>query len=427
MGFWSIDFNDTSYTDGDQVWTIDHRTYIHMVLPIFPDVTYLFFLNMIYAPDSSFALYLSPQDIAGDGLMNTSIALRNYDASYDDFRTRFEDLPVDCGFSFDLQAGMGGGVYAKMFLLEAGDEVVIETHITQTGSINGYHNFMIPFESASIINVTADVDVFYESPYAAVTSYTIPTANYMDYILACDSSTITTTRNFTAEVTLTFNQAASLMFYFRAHPGMEYNYVNVDGQIIYMAVWCDYQVSAVEVVPSNDITSGVPINPLPQTLDPWDMFASVIITLLFPGVAIATAYYDFVTGGDSVAGWLVTKAGEYLYAGARYIYGIVKNAIDAAWNFLKSIGEFIWAIGEWIYESLVWLAEQIVEYGAILLSILCLAAVIVISYFAIWGQIKLWSMGLKVAKGDLEGAASEGAAVIGAVGGLVGRKPPGVA
>jgi hypothetical protein len=433
MGTWNINFNDTSYTDGNQVWTLDHRTYIHMVLPIFPDTTYLFFLNIIYAPDTSFALYLAPQDIVGDGLINTSVALRNYDASYDAFRTRFEYMPVDCGFSFDLQAGMGGGVYGKMFSMAAGDTVVLETHITQTGSINGYHNIMVPFNSASTINVTVDVDVFYESPYAAVTDYTIAASNYKDYIFAGDSSTIATTRSFTAELTITFNQAASVMLYFRAYPGMEYNYVTVKGMTIYMAVWCDYQVSVAPIVPSNDITSGVPINPVPHTLDPMDMLASVLITLLFPGVAIATAYYDFVTGGDSVAGWLVSKAGDVLYAGAKYIYGIVKNAIDAAWNFLKSIGEFIWAIGEWLYESLVWLAEQIIEYGAILLSIICLAVVCFLSFFIIWAQIKLWSMGYKLAKGDLEGAASEGTAIVNTVkgaastaAGIVGGKPPGV-
>lgn len=407
MGVWNIDFNDTSYTDGNQIWTLDHRTYIHMVLPIFPDVTYLFFLNMIYAPDTNFALYLAPQDIVGDGLINTSVALRNYDASYDAFQTRFETLPVDCGFSFDLQAGMGGGVYAKMFSMEAGDTVVLETHITQSGSINGYHNFMIPFESASIINVTIGVDVFYESPYAAVTDYTIAASNYKDYILACDSSTIATTRNFTAELTITFNQAASLMLYFRAYPGMEYNYMSVDGMTIYMAMWCDYQVSAVEVVPSNDITSGVPINPLPQTLEPWEMLASVLITLLFPGVAIATAYYDYVTGGDSVAGWLVSKAGDVLYAGARYIYGIVKNAIDAAWDFLKSIGEFIWSIGEWLYESLVWLAEQLVEAGAILLAFLVIGLALVIFFAPVYAQLKLWGIAWSLAEGKFQKAASQ--------------------
>jgi hypothetical protein len=428
VGSWSVNFNDTSYTDGNQQWTIDGRTYVHMILPIFPEVRYLFFLNIICAPDSNFALYLSPQDIVSDGRMNTSVALRNYDSSYDSFITRFETLPVDCGFSFDLQAGMGGGVYAKRFTMEAGDEIEMEVHVQQTGTIDGYHNFMVPFESDDAINVTVDVSTFYEGPYGAIEDYTIDALNYKDYILASsgDSSiddSITTTRDFTADLTITFNEPAVIMVYFRAYPGMEWLFSMVKGQVCWMSIWCDYQVAANIAVPSNDITSGVPINPLPQTLDPWDMFASVIITMLFPGVAIATAYYDYVTGGDSVAGWLVSKAGEILYAGATYIYGMVKNAIDAAWNFLRSIGEFIWAVGEWLYDSLVWLAEQIVEYGAILLSVLCLAVVLVLSYFAIWGQIKLWSMGYKLAKGDLEGAASEGGAVVRTVGGLAGRKP----
>lgn len=405
MAVWNLNFNDTSYTDSNQIWTVDGRTYVHMIMPLFPETTYLFFLNMIYAPDTKFSLYLSPQDIASDGLMNTSVALRNYDPSYDAFRTRFETLPVDCGFSFDLQGGMGGGTYAKMFSFEAGDSLVLENHITQTGTIAGYHNLMIPFESAGIINASLAVDVFYESPYSAVTSYSISAANYKDYILACYGSTITTTRSFTAAVTVTFNTAASVMIYFRSYPGMEYNYVNVDGQEINMPVWCDYQVSATKVNPSNDVTSGVPINPLPQTLDPWKMFASVIFTLLFPGVAIAAAYYDYVTGGDSVAGWLVSKAGEYLYAGASQIYGMVKNALDAAWNFLKSIGDFINSIGEMIWDALVWLAEQIVEYGSILLGLLIIAVALMLFFYPVKWQLGFWGMVWAMAEGDWKGAA----------------------
>jgi hypothetical protein len=68
--------------------------------------------------------------------------------------------------------------------------------------------------------------------------------------------------------------------------------------------------------------------------------------------------------------------------------------------------------------------DAIIEYGSILLAILCLGVVCFLAFFIIWAQIKLWSMGLKVAKGDLEGAASEGAGVVRAVGSIASRKPP---
>lgn len=412
-GYWQPDFNDTSTTDGNMCWTLEGRTYVHMVMPLFPDVRYLVFLNIIYAPDTNFALYLSPQDIVGDGAMNTTVALNNYDPTYDTFRTRFVTLPVDCGFSFDLQAGMGGGVYARRFSMEPGDEVVMEVHIDQaTASIDAYHNLMIPFNSDDPIDVTVEVETFYEGPYAAIEDYTVYSWAYKDYILASSghssiNDTITTVRSFTAEITLIFNTPASILLYFRATPGGEWLTSTVKGVHYYIPLWCDYQIATNAVVPSNDVSSGTPLNPIPDTLDPWQMLGSLVITMLFPGTVLVVSYFEYITSGDGIAGWVISKAGDILYAGAKYIYGIVKNAIDAAWNFLKQIGEFIWSIGEWLYQSLIWLAEQIVEYASYLLGIIIIGASLYLFFYPIQVQLKMWGFGLALAEGDFKGASRE--------------------
>jgi len=84
----------------------------------------------------------------------------------------------------------------------------------------------------------------------------------------------------------------------------------------------------------------------------------------------------------------------------------VRNLIDAAWDFLKGLGEWLWSIGEMIYDSLVWLMEAISEYGAILLGLAIVFVALAIVFFGIYYQLKLWLMGLALAKGDYDRAAA---------------------
>jgi hypothetical protein len=65
-------------------------------------------------------------------------------------------------------------------------------------------------------------------------------------------------------------------------------------------------------------------------------------------------------------------------------------------------------VGEYVYNSLVWLGNAIVEYGSIILGLLAIFIIILIFFFVIWFQLKLWGIGLRMAEGDWKGASKEG-------------------
>ena len=403
-----INWTDSSFGDGNNIWTVDGRTYMRFFAPLFPDVRYLFEISMLYAPDNKFSLYLSPQDVLNDGKMNTSIALRNYDPRSDSYQNRYEDLPLDCGFSFDLLTGLGGGIFGKMFSMQAGDTIEYLAYVPQTGSIEGYHNLMLPFKSESIINASIDVECYYKTPFAYGPSYSIGAQNYKDYFLVCSDDAESTSRSFYAAVTITFNQPASIILFFWAEPYKPPVWSPIiKGTQIHADPWNSYQVSATPVEPSNDLTLGFPINPLPSSLIPWEMLGSLIFTLMFPLISLYVGAYDYVTGGDSVGGYLWKTAGDYIYAGARYIAGLVSNAIDKIWKVLKGIGDFLIAIGEMIWHALEWLAEQIIEYGSILLALLIVGIALLLFFTPIYAQLKLWGIAWSLAEGKFQKAAAQ--------------------
>ncbi len=59
----------------------------------------------------------------------------------------------------------------------------------------------------------------------------------------------------------------------------------------------------------------------------------------------------------------------------------------------------LWSIGEYIYDALTWLADQIVEYGAYLLGLLMIGAALLIFFYPIHYQLKLWTSALLLAQG----------------------------
>lgn len=401
-----INWTDASYGDGNNVWTIDGRTYMRFFAPIFPDVRYLFELTIPYAPDNKFSLFLSPQDILGDGKMNTSVAMRNYDPRSDTYQDRYADLPIDCGYSFDLLTGMGGGIFGKMFSMEAGDTIEYLAYVPQTGSITGYHNLMVPFKSDDIINASIEVECHYKDPFAWGPSYSIGAQNYKDYFLVADSDDESTSRSFYATVTITFNQPASIVLFFWAEPYKPPVWSPIiKGTQIHADIWNSYQVSATPVVASNDLTLGFPINPLPSFMVPWELLGSLVFFLVFPLVSLYVGFYDHVTNGDGVAGYLWRTAGDYIAAGIDRIAGIISNAIDKVWQFLKGIGDFLESIGEMIWHALEWLAEQIIEYGSILLGLIIIAVALMLFFYPIKWQLGFWDMVWAMASGDWKGAA----------------------
>jgi hypothetical protein len=132
---------------------------------------------------------------------------------------------------------------------------------------------------------------------------------------------------------------------------------------------------------------------------------------LFPGTSVNYWLNGILPGLGSIT--IPDPAGT--------LGGIFKNLLDGIYDDLLAVGDFLWSIGEWIYNGLVWLANAIIEYGSIILGLLCILVIFIIFFTTIWGQIKLWSIGLKMAQGKFEAAAQEAGEVVDAAEGVARR------
>lgn len=425
----TIDPTDLSVADGDHEYTIDDRVYYRAIAPLFPDVDYVSFLVARYSTDSNFSYYMVPQDVCGDGNVNTTVARYNYNSHLDSYVIDDAVLATDPGFSFDFRVGMGSGVFGKLWNLDAGSNISYGMTVAATGAISGYHSIMVPFLAGDkVINATVSVDV-YDDTSLLVDTWTAAATNYQDYIMACSAATIATNGTLNLDITITVNTAESLALYFRADIDdvdvFLHNQI-IEQSIIKFEPLASYLVSVNQVDSANVILTGTPINPIPEELEKNTDWAFIVASLLFPGLIPFNLATQCLSGGEGVVTWLVRNAGEFLYAGVTTVIGWITNAIDAIWDVLVGIGEFLWAVGEWIWEALEWLAEQIIEYGAILLGLLIIGVILMIFFVAIYAQLKLWGIVWSLAEGDLKSAsaqaqdlASTASSAAGKIGGLI--------
>lgn len=420
----AVDPTDVSVADGDHEYTIDNRVYYRAIAPLFPDVEYVCFLMVRYAADSNFSYYMSPQDVCGDGNTETLVARYNYNSHLDSYVVDNMTIATDPGFSFDFRVGMGSGVFGKVWNLDAGDTINYGMDVDATGSINGYHSIMVPFQASDkVINASVSVDV-YDDTALLVDTWTAAATNYQDYLMACSASTIATTGNLTLIITITVNTAESLALYFRADKDDTDVFLHsqeIKQSIVKFEPLASYLVSANQVDSANAIMTGTPINPIPEELEKNTDWAFIVASLLFPGLIPFNLATALITGGEGVVTYLVRNAGEFLYAGAKTVVGWITNAIDAIWDVLVGIGEFLWAVGEMIWEALEWLAEQIVEYGAILLGLLIIGVALMLFFIPIYAQLKLWGIVWSMAQGKFEKAAAQAQDLASAASGAAGK------
>jgi hypothetical protein len=111
--------------------------------------------------------------------------------------------------------------------------------------------------------------------------------------------------------------------------------------------------------------------------------------------------------GLPVVSWLVEHAREFMIGAATLIWGVMRNLIDFAMGVLQGMGNFIRAVGEFIYTALTWLVDSILEYGSILLGLLIVGVGLLIFFYPIHYQVKLWTAGLLMAQGKFTQADRE--------------------
>lgn len=409
-----IDMTDTSITGGSDSWTVDNRTYTRVYAPIYSGISYVFAWTAIYDQDERFKVYLSSQDIANDNITETRIGQYTLPAPDTDIQER-SNFAVDPGISFDMITGLGNGVWAKSFYMEAGDTLSFQVVI---GIYSGspYHVVMIPFGTEDgTLNATVTVMT---TAYGTV--WTDDNTAWTDYILACPPAGVASHPQ-TVRVNVTLNAAERVNWIFVDSPSgvlltdMNYNRASVttDGvsHTIYARPWSSYQLSLGEVIqPSLNPADWPPI--VEEVVNQQANYYGTIIG----AIAVVLGGALIATGIGAPIGFLLGGAGAVMIAadlnrGGTLINGNIpgwlSNPLDAIWDTLIDVGEFLWSVGEALYDAITWVVDAINDYLPILLGLLIIAVALGLFFIPIYAQLKLWGIAWRLAEGDLQKAAAQ--------------------
>lgn len=400
--YW-VDPADSSLSDGDDQWTIDGRTYVQLLCPLLPEQRYLFALEVGYSSDQRMQFYISPNDIAGDNITHSEVSYGHYlnPAEHVFFN---ETLPVDLGWSFDFRSSLGNGIFAKSFYLTAGTMITWLVYPNDTEE--GFHSVMLPFykenHTASFsIEVYDDSDLlWYADPHI-----------FQDYVLLGSGASHSFSYDYPGDhlvIELTAEWDMLLTLYYVYQPGFSSGFADPGGSIfrqVYAVPMSSYQITNNEITEPNAVYIYGPPNP-DQMMLSWQQLGLVLGIIVTVGGVVLMVICPPV--GIAVAGlgvsMIIASNWEKLKDAAENGYLWFKNQIDAAWDALKAFGNFLNSIGEMILQAFNWLWDQIIEYGSYLLALLVVGVALAIFIFALWGQLKIYSIFLNLAKGKVDAA-----------------------
>lgn len=439
-----IDMTDTSITEGGDQWTIDDRTYIKLYGPLYSGIDYVFSWAAIYKPDSRPAIYLTGQDVANDNITDTQISVYSKPIP-DQFYSKTYRWKVDPGISFDFQQGLGNGVYAQSFYMNKGDSI---SFIVPGGYIGGapsyYHTVMIPFATADG-KINANVTVESGSGDSWSPRWMDSRTEWNGYILACSDEPVSENVRPAYRVTVTFLTAERVNWIFIDSASSKfgqtdlYNHAIItNGDVehkVQSRLYASYQRSVGEVfMPSLDPADFPPM-PDPQVNERGNYFGTIIglFMIVAGGILVATvvlAPIGFLVGGAGAV--MLTQdlmsGGKFFSDGAadniRNIFkfgGENSSPLDELRKILEEVGQFIKSIGEAFYDGLKWFANAVSEYLPILLGLLIVAVALLIFFYAVYFQLKLWGMGLSMAKGNLTAASAQAEELKGQVSGALSK------
>lgn len=421
-----------SVADGDEFWGRDNRSYQLVQIMLQPGVQYMFTWTATYVADSVMKLYVSPDDVVSDGSIGCNITRMSPSAPGRSYTFVTDDYAIDPGVSFDFRRGAGNGLAGLK--LHATDTFALEfwLYVNQTG--HAYHTLMIPLPftngvthaMVSIWN-TAGVLIWSDGWGAGWVE------DYNGYILACssDEEDLTGPQYLKVRLSMIGEQDFGLVMMSQSDlydnydsPSAQqcgYNRTNFigldidnDGDVdrtIGARIYAVYSLSSHSMSPPT-YWPGMGLEE--NVLQKQTLFDRIMIAFL-QGLLLPAELIYYGLTGDSLSTFLYnnikTIAGKVVEAGEAIVKWI-KSALDAAWDALVAIGEFIWSIGEYIWSALSWLADTLVELGAYLVGILLIPIAMLIFFWPVQYQLKLWSFAWAMADGDLRGAGREANGII---------------
>jgi hypothetical protein len=449
-------------------YTVDNRLYYHCYAPLLPNQLYLLQCRAYYLPNQQFKIYLSPNDVCQDDIYESHF-VRWIGPTIIDPTTYYyvdTELSLDVGFSFDMREGLGGQVTAKTLHVEQYDTLAFYVYAPGINMTSSYVTINLPFytDNGSIYIEQVKLGDYYTGFGLAVNGQhwwrgDIWGGTTISTNLGIDSDIGNYIR-----VTVMFGETRDVTFLFNAFTKpitpffSAYHYNLTDrttfqefgGTIHYynLGVICPVMLTSNQMFDWPNYNSGLqPDEPDIQVLDKTNFFALLTIAvglhiltggistiwfavgsqmaaftaITFPAETIVLASTALISG-TPLHEWLTGNILPYYGGGASggTLLGTIRNLIDNAWSILAGMGQWLQSVGEYIYDALMWLVDAIMDYGAILLGLLAIFVIVLIFFFAIWFQLKLWLIGLHMAKGDLEGAGKEGRDLAEAAGQVVG-------
>lgn len=419
-----LDMTDTSIVSGSDAWTVDGRTYVKLHGPIYSDIHYVFCWVATYEPNARPAIYISGQDICGDNITNTAIGI--YSKVGDIVYSKTYRYAIDPGISWDMLEGLGNGMFAKSFWMEAGDSISMMVKSGSYGiDTNLWHTVMIPFATADgAINAT--VAVYYMLGGNWVKAWEDSRTTWNGYILACGDLPIRLSNVRDVKVVVTMNHAERVnwMFMDSSSESFSQSYVynnailSLEGieHKVQARPYASYQLSIQEIfMPSLDPADFISLVVEPKVNQPAKNFATVIGEIMFGlgegmvkrGIIIAPAI--MLMQGGAALQILGKILGDTLpnLPNPDDIAALFRDAINAIRAGLETIGNFILAVGQAIWDALVWFADAITEYGSVLLGLLIIAVALALFFIPIYTQLKLWGIAWRMAEGDVQAAAAQ--------------------
>jgi len=419
-----VNISDTSITGGEDTWIQGDRCYIELHAPIYSGVNYVLHWRVTYDIDARPSIYLSSQDVANDNITNTRAALVN-EVEPDNIVIRNYSWAVEPGVSYDMINGLGNSLYAESVYVHAGDYLTWEASDPDypDDEWDYYHTLMMPF-------VTDDHTL------NATVRYTMANTNetlvwqdsrteWLDYILACSEAPIEfgSGGRYT-RVNITFNEDVRVNFMFVDTPDyylddMATFVLSGIAHTIYARPWASYQLSLGDIVPPS-------VNPYdwPGLLEVQEnqkqtWYGTIIgIAMVIVGAAAIATGIGIPLGAALVVGGVSMMILEDIAHRSGYrglpdlVAGVFSNAIDAIWDALQGVGEFLRSVGEGIWDAITWFVDAVIEFGAYLIGMLLIPIAMLIFFYPVQYQLKLWSFAWAMADGDLRGAGREANGII---------------